>query len=108
MAEPWLPYGLRYRIASARPGRAFFHARSSFHVFLVCRAPTGPRAVVVRVIGVAGGCRSRGLVVEAAAHQGSGVLSSMVQANGLIVLHHDQASVQSGDVVEVMVFEGVV
>ena len=55
MAEPWLPYGLRYRIASARPGRAIFHARSSFHVFLVCRAPTGPRAVVVRVIGVAGG-----------------------------------------------------
>ena len=48
------------------------------------------------------------LQVRTTGNQGSGVLSSMVQANGLIVLHHDQASVQSGDVVEVMVFEGVV
>ena len=48
------------------------------------------------------------LQVRTTGNQGSGVLSSMVQGNGLIVLHHDQASVQSGDVVEVMVFEGVV
>ena len=51
---------------------------------------------------------SGALVVEAAAHQGSGVLSSMVQANGLIVLHHGQASVAAGEEVDVMVFEGVV
>jgi molybdopterin molybdotransferase len=38
--------------------------------------------------------------------QGSGVLSSMVQANGLIVLHHDQASAQIGDWVDVMMFDG--
>jgi molybdopterin molybdotransferase len=40
-------------------------------------------------------------------NQGSGVLSSMVQANGLIVLHHDQGDVKAGDVVDVMMFEGV-
>jgi molybdopterin molybdotransferase len=40
-------------------------------------------------------------------NQGSGVLSSMVAANGLIVLHHDQAHVNPGDLVDVMMFEGV-
>ena len=39
-------------------------------------------------------------------NQGSGVLSSMVQANGLIVLHHDQATRQVGDWVDVMMFDG--
>ena len=51
---------------------------------------------------------SGALVVEAAGNQGSGVLSSMVQANGLFVLHHGQASVAAGEEVDVMVFEGVV
>ena len=41
-------------------------------------------------------------------NQGSGVLSSMVQANGLIVLHHDQGDVAVGDAVDVMVFDGVI
>jgi molybdopterin molybdotransferase len=41
-------------------------------------------------------------------NQGSGVLSSMVQANGLIVLHHGQGNVAVGDVVNVMVFDGVI
>ena len=41
-------------------------------------------------------------------NQGSGVLSSMVQANGLIVLHHDQGSVAVGDAVDVMMFDGVI
>jgi molybdopterin molybdotransferase len=59
----------------------------------------------------------RGLVSRAAdgtlqvritsANQGSGVLSSMVQANGLIVLHHAQGNVNVGDMVDVMMFEGV-
>jgi molybdopterin molybdotransferase len=40
-------------------------------------------------------------------NQGSGVLSSMVQANGLIVLHHSQGHVEVGEVVDVMMFEGV-
>jgi molybdopterin molybdotransferase len=41
------------------------------------------------------------------ANQGSGVLSSMVIANGLIVLHHDQGNVSIGDQVDMMMFEGV-
>ncbi len=40
-------------------------------------------------------------------NQGSGVLSSMVAANGLIVLHHDQGNVEVGEHVDVMMFEGV-
>jgi molybdopterin molybdotransferase len=40
-------------------------------------------------------------------NQGSGVLSSMVAANGLIVLHHNQGNVSVGDSVDVMMFEGV-
>jgi len=41
-------------------------------------------------------------------NQGSGVLSSMVQANGLIVLHHGQGNVAAGDEVDVMMFDGVI
>lgn len=46
--------------------------------------------------------------VRIAGNQGSGVLSSMVEANGLVVLHHDQHSVAAGDEVDVMMFEGVI
>ena len=49
-----------------------------------------------------------GLEVKTTGNQGSGVLSSMVQANGLIVLHHDQSSVAVGDVIDVMMFDGVI
>jgi molybdopterin molybdotransferase len=48
------------------------------------------------------------LEVRTTGNQGSGVLSSMVQANGLIVLHHAQGNVAAGDEVDVMVFEGAV
>ena len=48
------------------------------------------------------------LQVQTTGNQGSGVLSSMVQANGLIVLRHDQGDVASGDSVDVMMFDGVV
>ena len=48
------------------------------------------------------------LVVEVAGNQGSGVLSSMVQGNGLIVLPHTQGNVAAGDAVDVMVFDGVI
>jgi molybdopterin molybdotransferase len=47
-----------------------------------------------------------GLEVRTTGNQGSGVLSSMVQANGLIVLHHGQGHVAAGDAVDVMLFEG--
>ena len=48
------------------------------------------------------------LQVRTTGNQGSGVLSSMVQGNGPIVLHHDQGSVASGDEVDVMMFDGVI
>lgn len=48
------------------------------------------------------------LQVRTTGNQGSGVLSSMVQANGLIVLHHGQGSVAAGDLVDVQMFHGVV
>ena len=48
------------------------------------------------------------LEVQTTGNQGSGVLSSMVQANGLIVLHHDQSSVEIGDEIDVMMFDGVI
>ena len=46
------------------------------------------------------------LQVRTTGNQGSGVLSSMVQANGLIVLHHAQGNVAAGDAVDVMMFDG--
>jgi len=46
--------------------------------------------------------------VRTTGNQGSGVLSSMVQGNGLIVLHHDQGNVAVGDTVDVMMFDGVI
>ncbi|MEY4139300.1 MAG: hypothetical protein RLZZ371_1482 [Pseudomonadota bacterium] len=48
------------------------------------------------------------LQVKTTGNQGSGVLSSMVQANGLIVLHHAQGNVAVGDAVSVMMFDGVI
>lgn len=48
------------------------------------------------------------LQVRTTGNQGSGVLSSMAEANGLIVLHHDQASTEVGELVDVMMFDGVI
>lgn len=48
------------------------------------------------------------LIVKITGQQGSGVLSSMAQANGLIVLDHDQGNVNPGDEVNVMMFEGII
>jgi molybdopterin molybdotransferase len=47
------------------------------------------------------------LTVRTTGQQGSGVLSSMVQANGLLVLDHEQGNVAVGDLVSVMLFDGV-
>jgi len=46
------------------------------------------------------------LQVKTTGNQGSGVLSSMAQANGLIVLHHSQGNVAAGQDVDVMMFDG--
>jgi len=48
------------------------------------------------------------LQVRTTGNQGSGVLSSMVQGNGLIVLHHSQSNVAVGDEVDVLMFEGAI
>ena len=40
--------------------------------------------------------------------QGSGILSSMSAANGMVVLSHDQGDVAAGDEVEVIAFDGLV
>jgi len=48
------------------------------------------------------------LQVRTTGNQGSGVLSSMVQGNGLIVLHHAQGNVAIGDEVDVMMFDGAI
>lgn len=48
------------------------------------------------------------LRVRTTGNQGSGVLRSMVEANGLIVLHHGQGNVAEGDEVDVMMFDGVI
>jgi molybdopterin molybdotransferase len=48
------------------------------------------------------------LQVRTTGNQGSGVLSSMVQGNGLIVLHHAQGNIAVGDEVDVMMFEGAI
>jgi molybdopterin molybdotransferase len=47
------------------------------------------------------------LRVKTTGSQGSGVLRSMAEANGLIVLHHAQGNVAVGDEVDVLMFEGV-
>ena len=48
------------------------------------------------------------LQVSTTGNQGSGVLSSMVQGNALIVLHHDQGHVAESDPVDVMLFDGAI
>jgi molybdopterin molybdotransferase len=39
--------------------------------------------------------------------QGSGILRSMSEANCMVVLHHDQGSVNAGDPVDVLLFDGL-
>ncbi len=48
------------------------------------------------------------LQVKTTGSQGSGVLRSMAEANGLMVLRHDQGNVAVGDEVDVMMFDGVI
>ena len=48
------------------------------------------------------------LQVRTTGQQGSGVLSSMAAANGLLLLHHDQGNVANGQEVDVLMFDGVI
>lgn len=47
------------------------------------------------------------LTVRITGNQGSGVLSSMMQANGLMVLDHQQGDVQAGEEVSIMMLNAV-
>jgi molybdopterin molybdotransferase len=40
--------------------------------------------------------------------QGSGILRSMAEANCMVVLHDEQGTVQAGEMVDVLLFEGLV
>jgi molybdopterin molybdotransferase len=46
--------------------------------------------------------------VQLTGAQGSGILRSMSVANGLVVLHHGQGSVERGDFVDMLPFDGLV
>jgi molybdopterin molybdotransferase len=48
------------------------------------------------------------LQVRTTGNQGSGVLSSMAEANGLIVLHHKQGNVAVGELLDVLMFDGAI
>ena len=59
----------------------------------------------------------RGIVTRAAdgqwqvritGSQGSGILRSMSEANGLVVLHHAQGNVAAGELVDVLPFDGLI
>jgi len=45
--------------------------------------------------------------VRSTGAQGSGILRSMSQANGMVVLHHDQGSVAAGEFVDVVPFDAL-
>jgi len=47
------------------------------------------------------------LQVRVSGAQGSGILRSMSEANGLVVLGHDQGNVAAGDLVDVWMFDGL-
>ena len=49
-----------------------------------------------------------GWQVRITGSQGSGILRSMSEANGLVVLHHAQGNVAAGEQVDVMPFDGLV
>ncbi len=49
-----------------------------------------------------------GLQVQSTGSQGSGVLRSMSRANCIVVLHHDQASVPVGGMVDCLLFDGLI
>ena len=47
-------------------------------------------------------------VVRITGAQGSGILSSMSEANGMIVLHHDHGDLPAGSLVDVIPFDGLI
>jgi molybdopterin molybdotransferase len=64
--------------------------RTEFQRGIVSRAPGGAWQVAIT------------------GSQGSGILRSMSQANGMVLLHHDQGDVAAGELVDVLPFEGLI
>ncbi len=58
--------------------------------------------------GIVGRAADGTLQVTLTGAQGSGILRSMSQANGLVVLHHGQGDVEAGDGVDVLPFDGLI
>lgn len=90
------------RMMGADPGHPLYlRARSTEHLRKKPGRTEYQRGIVTRSPdGV--------LQVRTTGNQGSGVLRSMAEANGLIVLHHAQSHVDVGDEVDVMMFDGVI
>ena len=65
--------------------------RTEYQRAIVTRAPDGA-----------------GWQVRITGSQGSGILRSMSEANGLVVLHHAQGDVAAGELVDVLPFDGLV
>ena len=49
---------------------------------------------------------SRSVAITGA--QGSGILRSMSEANCMVVLHHEQSHVAAGDMVDIILFDGLI
>jgi molybdopterin molybdotransferase len=64
--------------------------RTEYQRGIVSRAPAG------------------GWQVAITGSQGSGILRSMSEANGLVVLHHEQGNVAAGELVDVIPFDGLI
>ncbi|MBP6902955.1 MAG: molybdopterin molybdotransferase MoeA [Burkholderiaceae bacterium] len=58
--------------------------------------------------GIVGQASDGRWTVRITGSQGSGILRSMSEANGMVVLHHDQGDVAAGDLVDVVPFDGLV
>lgn len=60
------------------------------------------RGIVTRAVD------GKGWDVRITGSQGSGILRSMSEANGLVVLHHEQGDVAAGEEVDVLPFDGLI
>lgn len=58
--------------------------------------------------GILGTAPDGHLEVSVTGSQGSGILRSMSEANCMIVLHHNQSKVERGDLVDVLLFSGLI
>jgi molybdopterin molybdotransferase len=58
--------------------------------------------------GIVSRAADGGWQVRITGSQGSGILRSMSQANGLVVLHHGQGDVPAGGLVDVVPFDGLI